>query len=104
MPILRVSRRARRASVTAADCLVSMCLARRRVAAQQAAPGARTLVQAFGDAAGLGSPAAGADLPGLAATSTGHGYWVVDRQGQVSAFGDAGHFGDMTGVRLAAPV
>ncbi|HEX7521567.1 MAG TPA: hypothetical protein VF441_05845, partial [Acidimicrobiia bacterium] len=32
---------------------------------------------------------------GMAATPTGHGYWLVARDGGIFAFGDAPYFGDL---------
>ncbi len=104
MPTLRNRRWTRAASVAVAAWLVATASIAGRAGAQQPGGGPATPVQAFGDAVAFGSPAAGAGLAGLAATSTGGGYWVVDRAGQVTGFGDAPHLGDMAGVRLSAPV
>jgi hypothetical protein len=41
---------------------------------------------------------------GMAATPTGHGYWLVTRAGVVSSFGDAQFFGSMSGVSLSRPI
>jgi hypothetical protein len=40
----------------------------------------------------------------MAATPTGHGYWLVARDGGIFAFGDAGFFGSMGSTGLAEPV
>ncbi len=41
---------------------------------------------------------------GAAGTATGRGAWVVDTNGSIYAFGDAGFFGSMGGRRLNRPV
>ena len=104
MPRLRDTSRTRAAAVAVAAWLATTSLVAGPAGAQEAGPGVGTPVLGFGDAVALGSPSAGAGLAGMAATSTGGGYWVVDRAGQVTTFGDAVHVGDMTGVRLNAPV
>ena len=40
----------------------------------------------------------------MAATPSGGGYWIVDSDGGVFAFGGAGFYSSMGGVRLNAPV
>jgi parallel beta-helix repeat protein len=46
----------------------------------------------------------GAAIVGVARTPSGHGYWQVQSDGTVFPFGDAGYFGSLGGVPLAAPV
>jgi hypothetical protein len=104
MPTLRDISWPRVASAAVAALVAMTSLPAERVGAQQAGPDVGTPVQAFGDAAALGSPSSATGTIGMATTSTGDGYWVVDRSGQVTAFGDAEHVGDMAGVRLAAPI
>jgi parallel beta-helix repeat protein len=41
---------------------------------------------------------------GIARTPSGHGYWVVQSNGEVFPFGDAGYFGSLGGVGLAQPI
>ena len=50
---------------------------------------------------GVGS---GIPVRGAASTATGRGAWVVDTNGSIYAFGDAGFFGSMGGRRLNRPV
>ena len=40
----------------------------------------------------------------LAATPTGHGYWIAGTDGTVASFGDATPYGSAAGLPLAAPV
>jgi surface antigen len=64
-------------------------------------------VQAFGDAGFLGSTdshALSAPLVAITPTPTGHGYWLIARDGGVFAFGDARFYGSTGGLRLAQPV
>ncbi len=62
----------------------------------------------FGVAADLGHPANDAKTwvpsAGMASSSTGNGYWVVNRDGIVSDFGDAANYGDLSGTQLAKPI
>ncbi len=61
----------------------------------------------FGDAADFGSPAAAharAPVTGMAATPTGHGYWLVASDGAVSSYGTARLFGSAANLHLAAQV
>ena len=61
----------------------------------------------FGDAGFYGSSAGipGAQaLAGMAATPTGHGYWLAAVDGGVFSFGDAAFYGSLGGKRLNAPV
>jgi hypothetical protein len=41
---------------------------------------------------------------GIAATHSGHGYWIATAAGNVYPFGDARSYGSLSGVRLNAPV
>lgn len=50
----------------------------------------------------LGSSTAGASVVGIERAPGG--YWVVDSSGRVEAFGAAAHHGDLSGVRLNAPI
>jgi hypothetical protein len=43
-------------------------------------------------------------IVGMAATPTGHGYWLVASDGGIFSFGDAHFHGSMGGTRLNAPV
>ena len=45
-----------------------------------------------------------APVVGIAATPSGHGYWMVASDGGVFTFGDAHFFGSMGGKHLAAPI
>ena len=70
---------------------------------------ARQLHQAPPNTASYGSvPAEGLDLGeravSLSATPSGGGYWVFSDRGRAVPFGDAGFFGDVSGVRLNRPV
>jgi hypothetical protein len=65
--------------------------------------GTTARVSAFGAAVSHGQPGrTRAPAVGIDATTTGNGYWVVTGAGQVFAFGDAKHFGDMTGRHLGS--
>ena len=64
-------------------------------------------VQAFGAAPFLGSTAAlalRAPLVGMAATSTGNGYWLLGGDGGVFTYGDAVFKGSTGGMRLNQPL
>jgi len=65
------------------------------------------VVRAVGGAPAIG-PSKGlrlnSNLVGIAATPSGHGYWVAAADGGVFAFGDAGFQGSAAGRPLAAPV
>ena len=66
-----------------------------------------TTVFALGDAGYYGSTAGIASvhpLVGMAATPSGHGYWLVASDGGVFAFGDARFYGSMGGTPLTGPV
>ena len=43
-------------------------------------------------------------IVGMAATPTGHGYWLVASDGGIFTFGDAGFFGSTGNVRLNKPI
>jgi hypothetical protein len=61
----------------------------------------------FGDAADFGSLAGvhlNQPVVGMAATSTGKGYWFVARDGGIFTFGDAGFLGSTGGIRLNQPI
>jgi len=45
-----------------------------------------------------------APIVGIASTPTGNGYWLVDSQGYVTAYGDAMNYGGMDGVPLNAAI
>jgi hypothetical protein len=62
-----------------------------------------------GDASFFGQPPAGSLARGetvtsISATPTGRGYWVFTNRGRVMNFGDAVSYGDMSSVKLNAPV
>jgi hypothetical protein len=67
-----------------------------------------------GGSPGTGASAAGAAaattpsnpsaVVGMASTSDGGGYWLVDRQGDVFSYGDAAFSGSLGGVALNAPI
>ncbi len=40
----------------------------------------------------------------IAATPVGSGYWVTGSTGQIDAFGDAAHYGDLSQLQLAHPI
>ena len=70
-------------------------------------------ILSYGDAGNYGSPATTfAGVPrdlvptflGIAATPDGKGYWIVDSDGGVFAFGDAGFYGSMGAKPLNQPV
>jgi hypothetical protein len=65
-------------------------------------------VRAFGDAANLAAPATrlatGESVTSMSATNTGRGYWLFTSLGRAVAVGDARAFGDMSTVRLNAPI
>ena len=44
------------------------------------------------------------DVEGMAATASGHGYWLTGTDGTVESFGDAQNYGSMAGQVLNAPV
>ena len=72
----------------------------------QASPPAGQPV-AFGNAGSYGSVAGqtlAAPVMGMAATPSGHGYWLVASDGGIFAFGDAQFYGSMGGTQLQAPV
>jgi hypothetical protein len=61
----------------------------------------------FGDATDFGSPIAAhlkAPVTGMAATPTGHGYWLVASDGRVFAYGTARFFGSAANLHLSAPI
>ena len=43
-------------------------------------------------------------IVGMAATPTGHGYWLVAADGGIFAFGDAPFYGSMGGQTLNQPI
>jgi hypothetical protein len=64
-------------------------------------------VQAFGNAAPLGSSsglALRAGVVGIASNPSGHGYWLVGADGGVFAFGDAPFLGSAANDHLNAPI
>jgi hypothetical protein len=64
-------------------------------------------VFAFGDAGFFGSMGGtplNQPVVGVASTPSGHGYWLVARDGGIFAFGDAGFFGSMGATPLNQPV
>jgi ribosomal protein L24E len=64
-------------------------------------------VYVYGDAAFYGSTGALAlaqPIVGIAATRTGHGYWMVASDGGVFSFGDARFFGSTGALRLNKPI
>ncbi len=66
-----------------------------------------TDVHAFGDAGFFGSTAGhtlNAPLVGMAPTATGHGYWLIARDGGVFTFGDARFFGSTGNLHLTQPI
>jgi hypothetical protein len=61
----------------------------------------------FGGAANLGSPAGttlAAPIIGIAATPSGHGYWLVASDGGVFSYGDAGFYGSAGSLHLNRPI
>ncbi len=60
--------------------------------------------QFYGSAAELGGVQAKAPVVGMAATSDGGGYILVDNQGNVYNFGDAQNFGGLGNMHLNAPI
>jgi hypothetical protein len=66
---------------------------------------AAVLLAVLVGAAGRSTAVTSAGRPvSIAASSTGHGYWIAASDGGVFAFGDAGFFGSMGGKPLNAPV
>jgi hypothetical protein len=64
-------------------------------------------VFAFGDARFYGSTGnlrLNQPIVGMAATSTGHGYWLVASDGGVFSFGDARFHGSTGNIRLNQPI
>src|SRR6185437_14985412 len=63
-------------------------------------------VTAFGGAPKIASPKRplAANLVGIAATPTGHGYWLASSDGGVYAFGDAKFHGSAAGRPLRQPI
>jgi beta-lactamase class A len=68
---------------------------------------AGSAVLAFGDAPDEGSLAGnGVNSPivDMAATPSGHGYWLVGADGGIFAFGDAGFYGSTGNIHLDQPI
>ena len=63
-------------------------------------------IDAVGGARTLGSvnPDSGASVVDIVPTPDGAGYWAGETDGRVTAFGDAGSFGDAAGKSLSHPV
>jgi surface antigen len=64
-------------------------------------------VRAFGDAGFYGSTDShllNAPLVAMAPTPTGHGYWLIARDGGVFTFGDARFYGSTGNLKLTQPV
>src|SRR5689334_17220225 len=64
-------------------------------------------VAGFGDAGAYGSTGSkllAQPIVGMAATPTGHGYWLVSSDGGIFRFGDANFYGSMGGRPLNRPV
>ena len=66
-------------------------------------------VTPYGGAPSLGSPASFGIHPsrpvlGMAATPTGHGYWLVASDGGVFSFGDAAFYGSTGAIHLNQPI
>jgi hypothetical protein len=64
-------------------------------------------VHAFGDATDLGDLGTtnlNQPIVAMAATPSGHGYWLVARDGGVFSFGDATFHGSTGGIRLNQPI
>jgi hypothetical protein len=61
----------------------------------------------FGDAAFYGSTGGvhlNQPVAGMAATPSGHGYWLVADDGGIFTFGDAAFYGSTGGVHLNQPI
>jgi Transglycosylase-like domain len=95
---------------TALVVLVALGTVNLRSGSAQASVAPANSVSAFGTAAALGarigtqgvSPVA--SFVGIAATPSGHGYWVAAQDGGVFAFGDASFFGSVGGTVLNQPI
>jgi hypothetical protein len=61
-----------------------------------------SLATTSGSAAGSRSGPAATRAVDLEPTPSGRGYWILDSQGRIHPFGDAGHFGDVIPARLGA--
>src|SRR5205807_144665 len=63
-------------------------------------------VAPFGSARNYGQPGSSTAAPivGIASTPSGHGYWLVARDGGVFAFGDAAFFGSTGNKTLNKPI
>jgi 3D (Asp-Asp-Asp) domain-containing protein len=63
-------------------------------------------VGAYGQVPNLGGPGAGTSAPvaSMAATPSGHGYWLAGTDGGIFAYGDAAFHGSTGGARLAQPI
>jgi L,D-transpeptidase catalytic domain len=77
------------------------------VAGAAGPPGPNSVV-AFGTASSVPGAGSTTALPGpvvgIAATADGNGYWTVTSTGQVTAEGDAGNYGSLSGTALNAPI
>ena len=67
------------------------------------------VVSAYGGAPSFGSPASfglhlNKPVLGMAATPTGHGYWLVASDGGIFSFGDASFYGSTGSLRLNQPI
>jgi hypothetical protein len=82
------------AVVTTAGCLVA--------GASTASPNVVPFADARSFAAANGVVAR--PVVGMAESRSSRGHWVASSDGEVSTFGDAGHFGSLRGVRLARPI
>ncbi len=71
-------------------------------AGAQSPPGPNSVL-AFGSA-GAASTALPGPTVGMAADPSGGGYWVTTASGQVTAKGNAGSFGSLSGANLNAPI
>jgi hypothetical protein len=86
---------------------VLLALAMTGVAPASAAVDPREDVFSFGDAGFHGSTGGirlNAPLVGMAATTTGRGYWLLARDGGIFSYGDAAFRGSTGGMRLHQPV
>ena len=106
-PIASLPRRARRALLAAGVVSVAALPLNAALLSSEAfAASDPGTVAAFGAATGYGQPGPGTASPvvGIASSPSGHGYWLVGRDGGIFAYGDAAYFGSTGGQKLNKPI
>jgi len=94
MPGVRAVSRARRVALVVGVLGVVSLLG-------SSVPGPATATSSFGGPSAIGLRRG---IVGIAATPTGHGYWLVAADGGVFAFGDAGFHGSLAHAPLDKPI